>query len=160
MTTYFLSDSKEQCDWLVSQFIAICNEIGCPVVEEKMEPATQVIMFLWVLLDGRQKMISIPEDKRHSTLQLLKWFINQKKVTINFVQKLTGVLNFLNRALVPGQAFTRGLYEKLAIKDKAGHPLKQYHHVTLTRDFKEDCKVWESFLSIAQEKVNLLNRPF
>ena len=60
---------------------------------------------------------------------------------------MTGILNFLNKAIVQGWAFTRGMYQKLKIKDKNGNPLKTCHHVTLSKQFKEDCRIWKIFLT-------------
>ena len=68
------------------------------------------MVFLGTLLDGQQKLIAIPIEKIIKDINLLQWAINKKKVNIKFVQQLTGTLNFLNKAIVPGRAFTRGMY--------------------------------------------------
>ena len=59
------------------------------------------------------------------------------------LQKLTGHLNFINRAIVPGRAFTRRMYAKFSGKMAT---LKPYHHVRLDREFRLDCQLWELFL--------------
>ena len=94
----------------------ICSKIGCLISAEKTQYADAVIEFLGTLLNGKLHLLAIPEDKRIKTVNLLKYTIHKKKVTINFVQKLTGTLNFLNRTIVPGRAFTRGMYETCAQK--------------------------------------------
>ena len=71
---------------------------------------------------------------------------------------LTGLLNFLNRAIVPGRVFTRRMSSKLCITDKKGRKLKQYHHVSLNSEFKCDCETWETFLINADKRI--LCRPF
>ena len=68
------------------------------------------------------------------------------------MQKLTGTLNFLNRAIVPGHAFTRGMYERLTLKDKKGELLKGHHHVSLNAEFLTDCKMWLEFLINAENQ--------
>ena len=111
-----------------------------------------------VLLNGDTMTLSVPLEKRTKALKLLDWAINKRKVTIHFIQKLTGTLNFLNRAIVPGRAFTRKMYYKLKLNDKNGFQLKQYHHVYLDKEFVEDCKVWKYFLNnLVSSK---LCRPF
>lgn len=55
------------------------------------------------------------------------------------LQKLTGLLNFLCRAIVPGRAFTRRLYYKTA-------GLKQHYHLRVDLDMRADLKLWEQFL--------------
>ena len=84
--------------------------------------------------------------------------IDNKKVTIKFVQQLTGTLNFLNRAIIPGHAFTRCMYSKLTGKN--GKQLKQHHHVYLNADFLQDCWVWVQFLKEAERNEKGICRPF
>ena len=61
------------------------------------------------------------------------------------MEQLAGYLNFLTRAIQPGQTFTRRMYAKfrLTLDSK---PLKLHHHVCLDQEFKDDCKTWLSFL--------------
>ena len=73
---------------------------------------------------------------------------------------MTGTLNFLNRAIVPGRAFTRGMYASLKFADRNGNKLKQFHHVNLKRDFIQDCQMWKSFLSTAVNMPKHLYHPF
>ena len=63
------------------------------------------------------------------------------------MQQLTATLNFLNCTIVPGCAFTRGMYDRLTLKNKQGLPLKQHHHVLLNTEFVTDCRTWLKFLS-------------
>ena len=64
-----------------------------------------------------------------------------------------GMLNFICKAVVPGRLFTRAMYDKLKVKDKAGNRLKQYHHVNLGASFIRDCAMWESFLENSDKSV-------
>ena len=79
---------------------------------------------------------------------MIKYAIDRRKVTVKFVQQLMGTLNFLSRAIMPGRAFTKGMYDKLKLKDKNGNPLKQHHHVSLVGTFIGDCMVWKNFLEM------------
>ena len=82
----------------------------------------------------------------------------KKKVTIKQVQCLTGLLNFLNKCIVPGRAFTHRMYSKLRITNAKGDKLKHYHHVSVDREFKLDLTVWLTFLQNASSRC--LCRPF
>ena len=42
--------------------------------------------------------MSVPIEKRDKALLLLNTALSKKKVTIKFVQRLAGTLNFINRA--------------------------------------------------------------
>ena len=112
MTNYlndflFVADSEQVCNQMLDSFIEICSQVGCPVADDKTEHATNLIVFLGVLLDGQRHLLAIPNNKKIKAVNLLKCVIECKKVTIKILQKLTGLLNFLHRAIVPGRAFTR-----------------------------------------------------
>ena len=68
-------------------------------------------------------------------------------------------MNFLNKAIFPGCAFTHCMYAKYAVmldgcdKDDKVTRLKRYHHVRLDGEFKLDCQVWLEFLRPASEAV-------
>ena len=97
----------------------------------------------------------------------LSEMIDKKKATVKDLQKLTGRLNFLCRAIHSGRAFTRCMYAKYSYDAKSCDNnqtqrkkqklLKQHHHVQLDKEFKDDCKVWLSFL---QNKMIAVSRPF
>ena len=142
----FISKEEEECNSLVSSFLNLCHEIGCPISLDKTEWASTSMVFLGILLDGERHTLSIPESKRCKALNLINYAIEKRKVMVRFVQQLTGTLNFINRAIVPGRAFTKGMYDKLKLKDKHGNPLKQHHHISLKGTFIDDCLVWKQFL--------------
>ena len=131
----------------VLKFLDICEQIGCPVALEKTEWSSPLMVFLGILLDGIHRCLSIPEDKRLKALNLLKWFVSNRKATVKQVQTLTGILNFLHKAIVPGRAFTRRMYSKIPITSKSGKQLKGHHHVNIDKEFKGDCWVWIEFLN-------------
>ena len=112
------------CDGIMGQFLQLCEIIGCPISMDKTEWASNMVVFLGILLNGRTLTLSIPVDKRIKAINLIQYAIDTKKVTIHFVQRLMGTLNFLNRAIGPWRAFTNSMYKKLTLKDKQGNPLK------------------------------------
>ena len=120
---------------------------------EKTEYAVTIIIFLGVLLDGRQYILAVPEEKRLKVLNTLQEMIDKKSATVKQMQSLAGLLNFLNRAIFPGHAFTRRLYAKFSSlidnKTSSKIKLKQHHHVRLDQEFKNDCRMWCSFLNVA-----------
>ena len=85
---------------------AICEKLGVPVSEEKTELATNIIVFLGILLNGNTYTLAVPEDKRIKAINLINWMTSKRNVTILSIQRLTGILNFLHRAIVPGRTFT------------------------------------------------------
>ena len=148
-----ISLEEQQCNDMVRTFLQLCHDIGCPVALDKTEWASTNMVFLGILLNSEKHTLSIPECKRIKVLNMIDYALSKKKVTVKFIQQLTGTLNFINRAIVPGRASTKGMYDKLKLKDKHGNPLKQYHHTNLRGTFLDDCKIWKFFLHNASASV-------
>ena len=74
---------------------------------------------------------------------MLNYILDAKKVKVKDLEVLTGYLNFLNRAIFLGRAFTRRMYAKFT---NLSQNLKKHHHLRIDKEFKEDCKVWLNFL--------------
>ena len=142
----FLTISALLCNKQVKEFPFICQVIGCLISMDKTKWASKLLTFLGILLNGKMLTLSVPLDKKIKARNLLLYAIQKRKVTIKFIQQIMGVLNFLNRAIVPGRAFTQGMYRKLTTKNQAGQPLKAHHHVYLNLQFILDCRVWLAFL--------------
>ena len=73
-------------------------------------------------------------------INLLLLVSSKRKETVHTLQRFVGFLNFLNKAIFPGKAFTRRIYAKFSrtVEEKV---LKPHHHVSLDREFKEDCRM-------------------
>ena len=93
---------REACNEQVRIFINICNDIRFPVTLDKTEWASPCLTFLGMLMDGKRLIISIPEDKVQKTQVALRKFQEKRSATVCEIQCLVGLLNFLNRAIVPG----------------------------------------------------------
>ena len=158
----FIPATLQACEDLINTFLQMCSEINCPVAEEKTVCATQLMVFLGVLMDGKNFLLALPEEKCKKAMNLLQWFISKKCATIKQLQKLTGTLNFLMKAIFVGRVFTRRMYAKYAnIKSRStGKLLKHYHHVKLDTEFKSDCLVWLKFLENAEENRQMMCRSY
>ena len=120
------------------------------------------MIFLGTLLDGDTHCLCISEEKRCKARTQLLNIVSKRTITAKELQSLTGLLNFLTRAIVPGRAFTRRLFTKIPeyIYKMQQRKLKFYHHVTVDREFKFDCQMWLTFLECVSENKQLLCRPF
>ena len=148
----FIDLTKCGSNYILQVFRNVCDDIAFPVSEEKTCMAEPLMIFLGALLNGVAKVIAIPEEKRIKALNLIQWICSKRKATVKDLQRLAGLLNFLNRVIFPGRAFTRRIY---AIT--AGHNLRPFHHIRLTQEFKDDCEVWRFFL---ESQAGKLFRPF
>ena len=110
------------------------------------------MVFLGILLDGESHHMAGPDDKKVQTLHLLCNFTDAKKATVKQIQGLVGLLNFLNKAIFPGRAFTRRMYSKYTGILENGK-LRPHLHINLDSEFCSDCEVWKQFLSMDEHIV-------
>ena len=161
----FAALSQVLCNDNLNTFLDLCTDLGIPVSDEKTEWAVTLIVFLGILLDGKNRMLAIPEEKANKALHLLDNMIHKKKATVKELHHLAGLLNFLNKAIIPGCAFKRRMYSKFSgiLEGRAASvsqqekTLKPHHHVRLDSEFKNDCEMWGQFLLSTDGRIN---RPF
>ena len=140
------------CNHQIKTFLQICEAIQFPVSLKKTFWATTRLVFLDLLLDTELQLVLIPKEKILKGRQIVKDILEKKsgKVTVHKLQQLTGFLNFLGKAIIPGRAFTQRLY------CYARSNLKPHHHVRLTGEMKKDLQMWEKFLA----HPTVFSRPF
>lgn len=97
--------------------------------------------FAGIELDSVLMEARLPLDKLNRCSTLLLEFLRRKKATLREVQSLTGLLNFACSVIVPGRAFSRRLID-LTVGIQCPH-----HLIRLSKDVKEDLKIWQSFLA-------------
>ena len=132
----------------------ICSTINLTIAEEKTVWATQIIIFLGMLLNSRTQTISIPEDKRRKAIRLLTDMLDaKKKTTVLKIQQLAGLLNFLSYSIIYGKIFNRRYYAKVSSKNKK---IKPHHRINVDREMRLDCITWLTFL----DQGNAILCPF
>ena len=146
----FVALLKALCNLQVEMFIKICNLISFPVSLEKTFWATRKLVFLGLLIDTINAMVSIPEEKISKGKAMVQKMRNKKKTTLRELQELTGFLNFLNKCMVPGRTFTRRMYQY------GTNLTKPHHHLPVNQELKMDLNMWWTFLNHA----SVYARPF
>ena len=150
---FFTALMKLLCDAQVSEFLKVCDIINFPVSLQKTVWGTTLLTFLGLLLDTENQLICIPLDKLERAINMIEFFLNKRngKVTVLQVQRLAGFPNFLCRAIVPGRAFVRRLYNLTA-----GNNLLPHHHIRISEEVRLDLDIWKTFLNNSQA----FSRPF
>ena len=138
--------SKLDCDSMLMVFHCLCKWLNVPIATKKTIWSKTRIVFLGILLDGKLHILALPVEKVSKANDLLLAFINKKKATVKEIQRLVGLLNFLHKAIYPGCTFTRRMYAKLTLTSSNGKKLRHYHHISLDREFRQDCITWLKFL--------------
>ena len=166
----FLALTIMCCNFLIREFLHLCDQVGVPIAIDKTEWASDCVIFLGILLDGRHYIMRIPLEKRMKAIKLICNILDQKKskATVKELQELCGYLNFLCKAIFPGHPFIRYMYAKYSNcvhvagnskdSDTSKFHLETYHHVRIDREFKADCRNWLEFLE--NGLINdIVNRP-
>ena len=78
----FLVRTLQLCDYMIDQFLELCQEIGVQIAIEKTEWGAETVIFLGILLDGKNLLLAIPLEKREVAIQLLTTLMNKKKATV------------------------------------------------------------------------------
>ena len=162
------------CNFMIQSFLDLCTDLGIPISMDKMEWASNLMVFLGVLLNGRSMSLAVPLDKKQKAESLLLEFSTKRKTMVKKLQQLCGYLNFLSKAITPGRTFVRCMYAKYSkivhigqISGTKEHRIsepaagqfkwKQHHHVAVDNEFRLDCKIWLEFLQ--GELSTIFNRP-
>ena len=153
---------KSTCQWYMSEMIELCHRIGVPLSGKKAEGPTQVITFLGLLIDFLNQIITIPREKVEKAMNLVNLALNsltntdknkKGKVTVEILQSLTGLLNFLCRAIPSGRPFLRRLYslQAKAIPAASRHHSNRkacpFYKGRLDRGARKDLIMWKNFLT-------------
>ena len=139
----FIALLKWICNNQMKTFLEVCQSINFPVALEKTFWASQQMSFLGLLIDTINQVISIPVEKVQRAINMINSILTRKskKTTKLEIQQLTGFLNFLCRAVIPGRAFTRRIYAA------AAHLRKDHHHLPVSQELRLDLEMWLLFLN-------------
>lgn len=136
-----VASSSQLCKQQLDLFLSLCSYLGIPMAQEKTCGPANTMSFAGIELDSILLEARLPLEKVEKCKSLLSQFLTRKKVTLQEVQSLTGLLNFACSVIQPGQAFLRRHVDLTLGVKKANHKIR------LNREVKEDLKIWLSFLS-------------
>ena len=138
----FLSIDEETCEADLRKFIMLCEDIGVPLAPEKTEWPAMLMIFLGILLNSIKMEATLPDEKVTKCKKEIRALLhsNVKRVQLQKLQSVIGLLNFACRVVSPGRAFLRRLIDRTCkIKSK-------FHRVRVTEEMKLDLKMWLKFL--------------
>ena len=146
----FVALMKYLCNYQCQVFLNICSEIRFPIAMEKTFWANTRITFLGFLIDTVKQIVCVPLEKITKGVNMLKYVMAKKRITLKELQQLCGYLNFLAKCIVPGRTFTRRLYSPM------NPNLKPHHHLRVNAEIKLDLAVWLQLLT----HQSIFARPF
>ena len=137
---FFISLNKIIAMQNKAAFDSLCEDIGVPQAPDKITLPDILTEFLGILLDSESWIASLPATKEVSYKSELTDLLTQRRVTLQDLQSVIGMLSFATQ-VVPARAFLRRLIDKLS---KAKKP---YHKINITKGMKQDIEIWIKFLS-------------
>lgn len=136
----FIGNSKESALSKFKKFLDACTYIGIPLEADKTVLPTQVIEFVGITIDVRQKETRLPGDKVEKCRNLLNPYQNKKACTLKEVQSLVGVVNFASSVILPGRAILKRFIQLTM------HVSENQKFVLINKECKDDMGMWLVFL--------------
>ncbi len=137
----FVSATYMQCQSSLNLFIGLCHQLGIPIAPDKTFGPSTTLTFAGIELDSVKFEARLPRDKIAKCVDTINLFLKGKKVRLQELQSLIGLLNFATSVITPGIAFLRRLYDLT-------HGVKSPHHlIRLGSESKADLRVWLTFLA-------------
>lgn len=154
MALHYLDDflvlgppDQPTCAEALSTTLALCEELGFPVAEDKTEGPAAVITFLGIEIDTLRQQVRLPLDKLHRlTSTLAGWMGHTERPTPRSSVKkrellsLLGLLHHAATVVRPGRAFLRNLIDASATVQALDH------RVHLNAAARADLAWWHTFL--------------
>ena len=129
-----------------------------PITKHKMIDPTYCLLYLELLVNFRDQVIYIPQDKRDICIKLiekmLKTYRSCSNILIKTVQSLAGHLNFLCQAVPTGKTFLSSLF--MLIAPQHGEIVQPGHHRHLNREIHHNLLMWHGFIDEISPAVHQL----
>ena len=142
---------NQSCKESLTSMCLTFKALNIPLATGKTEGPSQVLEFLGIILDSRRMEARLPEDKVVRLKEELHFWLAKRSATLVQLQSLIGVLNFACKVVPAGRAFLQRI-----ISLTVG-VTKPHHHIYLGKGFREDIRMWQSFLCDWNGKAFFLN---
>ncbi|CAJ0933156.1 unnamed protein product [Ranitomeya imitator] len=128
------------CSILLHTMERVAKGFGVPLAADKTVGPVTTLSFLGIEIDTVAMECRLPDDKLVAFREEVRKACTWRKITLHDLQSLLGKLNFACRIMPMGRAFCRRLsLATVGVKS----PL---HFIRLTKELKQDLKVWALFL--------------
>ena len=135
-----LGASWDETKRFVEAFYDIMARGRMLIAKHKTIGPTHCLLYLGLLLNFREQVISIPQEKRDVCIELidimLQAYRSRKTVVVKTLQSLAGHLNFLCQAVPAGKTFLSSLFALSASKN--GEIVRPGHHRRQNKEIHDD----------------------
>lgn len=134
------SGDSAACGLLLSDASKLFRSLGVPVAPDKTQGPVTCLSYLGIEIDTGAGCCRLPVDKVAKMSELIVDCLERSRVRLQKVQSLLGSFNFACRIIPMGRVFCRKLERATT---GVVHP---HHTVRLSREIKEDLRIWLEFL--------------
>lgn len=128
------------CQENMNKMVTLCETLGAPLKEEKMEGPTTCITFLGIELDSHSMVARLPADRKSELQDALSKIRSKKKCTKRELLSLIGRLAFACRVVPAGRTFMRRMIDLSCTVKRLNH------RIWITVEAKRDLDWWIDFL--------------
>ena len=102
---------SSNCEQALTNMLQICQHLGFPIAEKKIEGPATTLTFLGILIDTVKLEMRLPEEKLASLKTLLQQWQTKRKTTKRELLSLIGSLAFAAKVIPAGRIFLRRLID-------------------------------------------------
>ena len=128
-----------ECADHLDTLTSLCNHLGVPLAEEKLEAPTTCLEYLGILLDSTTLEARLPTDKLENIHQALHRWSSRTRCKKQELLSLIGTLSFAAKVVLAGRSFLRRMIDT---STTAQNPQDT---IPLPEAFKLDLAWWQAF---------------
>ncbi|KAK6178598.1 hypothetical protein SNE40_013351 [Patella caerulea] len=124
----------------MASLTSIFSNLNIPLSSKKTIGPTTCLEYLGIALDTDKMEARLPREKIDRIISMIERFLNKNSVRKRELLQLLGYFNFAAKIVLPGRTFSAYMYSLSATVPKL------LFFIKLTRECKNDLKMWLSFL--------------
>ena len=102
---------SNECADHLDTLTSLCNHLGVPLAEEKLEAPTTCLEYLGILLDSTALEARLPTDKLENIHQALHRWSSRTRCKKQELLSLIGTLSFAAKVVPAGRSFLRRMID-------------------------------------------------
>ena len=140
---FFLAGAPDspQCSQSLERLSGLCNDLGIPLAEEKLEGPTTCLEYLGILLDSSALEARLPPDKLQDIRAALEQWASRTESSKHDLLSLIGTLSFAAKVVPASRTFLRRIIDLSTTVQGPDDT------ITLSHTFQLDLQWWTAFVT-------------
>ena len=130
----------DECQSALHTCLRLCEHLGVPIADHKVDGPTTALIFLGVELDREAAVLRLPQEKLHHLKGLITSWAGRKSCSKRELLSLIGQVQHACRVVWPGRTFLHRMIDLSSVAKEL------HHHVRLSAAFRSDLQWWALFL--------------